>query len=519
MRRLSLVICWSLVIFTSSVLAADSAQPKVGNTGPELKNQSDWVDPAYDTYVNSELLRTALMDRNAPQLLDVALQFVQAEKILLRPHRAVSSEKVLRMAFTLARDVGDKETLARLEQSLAALPYPKLKAEVAVAKKLAAGSRSISTSELPKSVLEKNATYIYEYLEFQGQIEAAEVIGDRKRIDQLAKQITENQLLTKEDKAALTKKAAVAREKAVPDVQTIALAKLTGGARNISQFDWMTPAEKQIERLINQERRNKQLLPLRVDPMLTIAARVHSISQSRQSANTTIQNTRASLSQIQAMGLQPQFWQECVNTSSNAHNALHEDSYGWMKKDQEKAKILNPSLTNMGIGVVVGKLNGQSGYYYFTIILSNQTTGQANRDRAGSLITRSPSGQSYLLKDVRGKFSAKLVSANNQLAIQPPPLPPVVVSKSYVFRYADATDGLVTFKFTITNTNELTYSRTRTNGPGTSGKTFLTRTQNGYQGTVVYHSQAYPISFQTLANGTLQFNIGYGWYSLQPDRP
>src|SRR3990170_1248000 len=49
-------------------------------------------DPAFDRYVNLALLGTAWADLDSSLMTDVAFQLIEGERVLVRPHRVISTD-------------------------------------------------------------------------------------------------------------------------------------------------------------------------------------------------------------------------------------------------------------------------------------------------------------------------------------------------------------------------------------------------------------------------------------------
>ncbi|MDR0327909.1 MAG: hypothetical protein LBI05_06400 [Planctomycetaceae bacterium] len=105
------------------------------------------MDPAFDMYVNPDTLDLARNTAEASLILDVALQVAEGERILLRPHRAVSSEDLLRLAVRIAAVKDDKITQERLKSAAEKIGKGNLIAEFDAIAKLAGMSRNL---EQPK---------------------------------------------------------------------------------------------------------------------------------------------------------------------------------------------------------------------------------------------------------------------------------------------------------------------------------------------------------------------------------
>lgn len=100
------------------------------------------TDPAFDMYVNPETLELARSNADASLMLDVAMQLAEGEKVLLRSHRGVSADDMLKLAAKVATAKGDEATQARFKKAVEKLGKSNLTAEFDTIAKLAGESRN-----------------------------------------------------------------------------------------------------------------------------------------------------------------------------------------------------------------------------------------------------------------------------------------------------------------------------------------------------------------------------------------
>lgn len=75
-------------------------------------------DPAFDRFVDLELLGAAIWDLDAAALADAGLQLAEGERVLHRSHKAgITARHVLKKAALLAAKKNDKATLQRLNRA------------------------------------------------------------------------------------------------------------------------------------------------------------------------------------------------------------------------------------------------------------------------------------------------------------------------------------------------------------------------------------------------------------------
>lgn len=108
------------------------------DTVPDLPDE--FTDPAFDRYVDIIFVAEAV---DASLLTDAGLQRAEGERVLTRPHKAISAERILLFAAKVGADKGDKQVLARLKTAASMLKNEKLAATVQSGEKLARGSRTI----------------------------------------------------------------------------------------------------------------------------------------------------------------------------------------------------------------------------------------------------------------------------------------------------------------------------------------------------------------------------------------
>lgn len=130
MKKSIVCILFVIMVAYAGMVKADS---------PETNSVSD---PAFNVYVNPDTLYLARNTAEASLMVDVALQLAEGEKILLRSHRAISAEEMLKLAAKVAATKGDEETLARLNKATEKLGKPELVEEFSSIAKLVGASRN-----------------------------------------------------------------------------------------------------------------------------------------------------------------------------------------------------------------------------------------------------------------------------------------------------------------------------------------------------------------------------------------
>lgn len=77
------------------------------------------ADPGFERYADVRLLKTAYEQVDSALMTDVALQLAEGERVLLRPHQAISAKSAILAAAELAAKKGDQSSLKRLQKHLA----------------------------------------------------------------------------------------------------------------------------------------------------------------------------------------------------------------------------------------------------------------------------------------------------------------------------------------------------------------------------------------------------------------
>ena len=179
--RVAAVIAVVVLVPLCLTMAADDT-PAPADTA--ASPPSDLFDPAFDQYVDMQLLADAWGELDPGLMTDMALQLAEGERVLLRPHKAISASQMLRLAAKVAADAGNKEVLSRIETIAGKLGYEDLAAEVKGSAQLAAGSRN-ADAEFQVDV---DALTPEQYQEVRGMllaIQAARIATDREGLAEL----------------------------------------------------------------------------------------------------------------------------------------------------------------------------------------------------------------------------------------------------------------------------------------------------------------------------------------------
>jgi hypothetical protein len=177
----------------------------------------DLQDPAFDFHVDLTLLGSAWVDLDAALLTDLALQFMEGERILLRPHRAVRSSQLLEIAIRLAAVKDDRQSLARLEKAVQRTKSEALARQFDAAKKMAADAKTdAAVWTIP--VETTSAAVFARYKGFLQDTLAALVVRDRATLETLQNELADMAEFPEEHRTKLNDKIKAAID-ALPDEQ------------------------------------------------------------------------------------------------------------------------------------------------------------------------------------------------------------------------------------------------------------------------------------------------------------
>ena len=187
--------CVLTCLFILALPIVGSAQESVtGDTSEPIGLRvidPEFIDPAFDRFVDLEMLADAWVFLDARVLADCGFQLAEGERILMRPHRKLTAQAVLEMAMIIAADQHDTETLNRIAAYATSKNEVELAAKVASAKKLAGIERSAGptlmvdafTSPLSKILICK---------EIVTMTDKARLVGDKEFLESLIAAVPES---------------------------------------------------------------------------------------------------------------------------------------------------------------------------------------------------------------------------------------------------------------------------------------------------------------------------------------
>lgn len=222
-----------LALWAADPPATATEKPQAAPQAPPV---IDVQDRAYERFVDLSLLGRAWAEQDPALMADVGLQLAEGERVLLRPHKAITAEKVLQLAAQLAAESRDKATLDRLTQAAVAMGNKGLSGQIAAAGKLAASSRDAS-AEVTFSAKEVEQGAAAAFSNYSTQIRAAKLAGDKEALEGLKKAIGETDALSDKQQQVLISMIDEAAEAAgEADPALAVLDKLAAPGRDYDEF-------------------------------------------------------------------------------------------------------------------------------------------------------------------------------------------------------------------------------------------------------------------------------------------
>jgi hypothetical protein len=201
---------------------------------------ADFQDASFESYIDLLLIGPALSSRNSSLLTDLALQLVEGERVLGRPHKSgVTARGLLSKAAKLASDKRDEASLKRLSKAAEKLKDKDLTSQLAAIAKLGGSSRALDPAlTIPLDTLSvEGAIGIASLLD---QVREAELVGDVGLLDTVEARLKDEDKISIAQKGAITKHVHNAREAilATKSSKDDPIAKLAAVSR-----DWGNPFE------------------------------------------------------------------------------------------------------------------------------------------------------------------------------------------------------------------------------------------------------------------------------------
>jgi hypothetical protein len=198
------------------------------------------ADAAFEKYVESKLVKEALVTQDPVKLTDVGIQLLVGEAALRRSHSLVSAKTVFKYAANKAAILGDRATLDRIGKVVNEANLQELSDVVSAMEKLAGTSRSV-TYEFPE--IETKNEFEEEYLGIVKRLLKEAVLNsDKRHADSAVEFLRAVPVFQDSDTEKLVSIASIVSSKlpdSLPDKDediAKALAKLSGPSRgSVSQ--------------------------------------------------------------------------------------------------------------------------------------------------------------------------------------------------------------------------------------------------------------------------------------------
>lgn len=228
MRWLPAYISCVLMIVAATAQGEETANSQ-GNFNV---GTAEWVDPAFRPYLDHEMLLEAINTLSPGLLTDTALQCAVGEDVLLRSHRAITSQKLFSLAARAALEKQDQKALARLTDVAKVMGNRELLKMIRSGKQLLGPSRSATEKELTANPEDKPENYVAGMKDLLEKIDQAQLLNDHVELESLNKQIRKIEVISDVDRPKLLKYVENAKSSLPkPDEQSKMFSKLTAASR------------------------------------------------------------------------------------------------------------------------------------------------------------------------------------------------------------------------------------------------------------------------------------------------
>lgn len=202
----------------------------VDPVSPVFELPDDLTDPAFEKHVDISLVAMALETLQPKLLADVGLQIAEGERVLHRPHHAVSADQVLTLAVKAAAEDNDNETLERLARASETLGKKSIADAVESATQLVGDSRAI----LPGGLVSIDDISTDSLLLMRGyldRVRRAKLLGDFNSLKELETRLKRENGLNKERSDYLLKLVQEAKETVPEDNDNEGIMLLASASR------------------------------------------------------------------------------------------------------------------------------------------------------------------------------------------------------------------------------------------------------------------------------------------------
>lgn len=185
-KKLSLLI---LAVLAGSPGMWASAQDGKADKQSELPVCVQGADEGFNDYVNLNRLGQAWRELDSEAIADAVLQLAEGERVLLRPHKAIDTDELAKVAVEVAADNGDAASLSRLARFAAARGNTQLSGRIKAAQKTSGTTRRISELKVDPGRLTTDDLDTYHALQMIAR--RAKIFGDVETLKDLEKELKE----------------------------------------------------------------------------------------------------------------------------------------------------------------------------------------------------------------------------------------------------------------------------------------------------------------------------------------
>jgi hypothetical protein len=194
-------------------------------------------DAGFERFIDLKQLGQAINDQDASLICDIALQLVEGEKVLMRPHRTVKSQFLFSLAVRIAAEKRDRDAMDRLSKIAEARNSAEMRAQIQSSSKLLGVSRSSGSAFAIDQLAPQD---VIEYDAYRREIAIGRALGDKDDLEALKNGLADNDRLSDAVRTQITKEIDEASKAAVaPDSPetTAALRSLLASSRSTNKKD------------------------------------------------------------------------------------------------------------------------------------------------------------------------------------------------------------------------------------------------------------------------------------------
>lgn len=194
------------------------------------------ADSVFEQYASLNRLAVAWKEMNSSSMTDVALQFAEGERVLLRSHKLLTASQAFDLAIRMATENKDKDSLARLAKALERSGDKDRLGQVNLALKTAGAARGVDP------VLNEGSKDTVEAIQVaQAEIAFARIAGNKGHLSIVEKSLGELPISDKQ-RASLGKIIAESRESLVENKDVTQTTRVLDHISNVGRpIDIVSP--------------------------------------------------------------------------------------------------------------------------------------------------------------------------------------------------------------------------------------------------------------------------------------